>query len=191
VLLFPLGTPVAVVIDGRALPAYVRAYVAGGRVFAPVTPLLTDLADRLWFDGDTLVIERDGRRVRVRLAPSFPDQLNGAYVPAGPTLRGLGASVRYDPSAHRLLIFLSKRAVISSPTPAGPTPPATPSAVFTPPPVPTPRPTWTGSPSPRRTALPFPPPQRLRNEHDLSRAAALDALVGFARAGERVTSGDR
>lgn len=150
--------PVAVVVDGRPLPAYVRAYVAGGRVFTPVTPLLTDLADRVWFEGDTLVIERKGRRVRVRLSPASASQLGGAYVPAGPTLRALGASVRYDPREHRLVIVTSRQEVIASPAPPGSTAPVAPSTVFTPMPPATPRPVWSGSPAPRRTPVPFPPP---------------------------------
>jgi hypothetical protein len=148
-----------VVIDGRPLAAYGRAYLAGGRVFAPVAPLLTRLADGFWFEGETLVVERAGRRVRVRLAPVFSSQLAGAYVPAGPVLRALGASARYEQSGHRLIVSVPLRAVVASPTPFNPALPSiAPSAVFTPMPAATPRPIWTGSPLPRRTALPLPPP---------------------------------
>lgn len=150
-----------VLIDGRPLAAYVGAYVAGGRVFAPVSPLLTRLADRVWFEGNTLVIERGGRRVRVQLAPPLADELNGTYVAAGPILRALGASVRYEPSGHRLIVKLPSRIILASPTPFNPAAAsAPPSAVFTPTPASTPRPLWTGSPLPRRTPLPLPPPSR-------------------------------
>jgi hypothetical protein len=156
--LFPPGVPVTVILDGRPLAAYVRAYIAGGRVYAPVAPLITRLADRIWFEGDTLVVERDGRSVRVRLAPSPGQRFDAAYVPAGATLRALGASVRYDASRHRLLVSTPMRGGVASPTPFdAAAPEVAPSAVFTTVPPPTPRPVWSGSPLPRRTPLPAPP----------------------------------
>ncbi|HYL27582.1 MAG TPA: hypothetical protein VEW74_07085 [Candidatus Nitrosotalea sp.] len=158
--LFPPAPPVTVLIDGRPLPEYVRAYVAGGRVFAPVDPLLTRLADRLWTADGWLVAERDGRRVRVRLEPSFHGQLDAAYFPAGPALRALGVAVRYEPELRRLTVVLPARAAIASPSPfEAAAPSVAPSSVFTPAPPQTPRPIWTGTPLPRRTALPLPPPR--------------------------------
>ncbi len=146
-------------IDGRPLVGYSHAYLVGARVFAPVAPLLTDLADRLWYEGDTLVVERGDRRVRVRLAPAFGGQFDAAYVAVGPALRALGASVRYEAKERRLVVATSSRDVIATPTPFNPAAPSVaPSIVFTPTPLPSPRPIWTGSPNPRRTALPFPPP---------------------------------
>jgi hypothetical protein len=157
--LFPPGVPVTIVLDGRPLAAYVRAYVAGGRVFAPVAPLITRLADRLWFEGDTLVVVRNGRSVRVRLAPDA-QSLDAAYVPAGAALRALGATVRYEPNEHRLLVSIPPHAVVVSPTPFNAAAPqVTPNAVFTTVPPPTPRPVWTGSPLPRRTPLPLASPE--------------------------------
>ncbi len=157
--LFPPETPVTVLLDGKPLAAYVRAYVAAGRVFVPVDPVLTRVADRLWFEGDTLVIQRGARRVRVRLAPSYPSDLDAAYVAAAPALRGLGAVLRYDPAARRLDVRLPQDAQVASPTPFNPAlPTAAPSAVFTPAPQASPRPAWTGSPLPRRTPLPLSTP---------------------------------
>jgi hypothetical protein len=157
--LFPPGAPVAVSIDGRPLAAYVRAYVSGGRVYVPVAPLLTRLADRLWLDGDILVVQRGERSVRIRLEPIYQAELRGAYVPAAATLRALGATVTYDGAEHRLNVTVPVSAVVATPTPFNPAAPSVaPNAVFTPVPPATPRPLWTGSPMPRRTALPFPPP---------------------------------
>jgi hypothetical protein len=147
------------VVDGRPLAAYVHARVAGGRVFAPVAPLLTRIADRIWIEGTTLVLERGERRVRVQIVPPFSGELSDAYVPAGPALRELGAWVRYEPSARRLMVTLPARATLASPTPFDTRArQATPRDVFTPVPAVTPRPVWSGSPLPRRTALPLPPP---------------------------------
>ncbi len=158
--LFP-PAPVAVSIDGRPVAAYVRAYLAGGRVFAPAAPLLTLLADRIWFDGDTLVAQRGQRRVRIRLTPGSSGQLGGTYIAAGPALRALGATVHYEPGTHRLFVSTSARVVVASPTPFNPAVPSVaPSAIFTPTPTATPRPIWTGSPLPGRTPLPLSQPPR-------------------------------
>lgn len=181
-------------VDGRPLAAYERSYVAGGRFFAPVSPLLTRLADRLWFEGDALVVERGSRRVRIPLAPASAGQLGAAYVMMGPVLRALGASVRYDPGSRRVTVSIPVRGAVTSPTPFNASASSVaPSAVFTPPEPATPRPVWTASPLPRRTALPLPPPRRLAvgNENDLARHAPLDALVGIANTGEREARGDR
>jgi hypothetical protein len=148
-------------IDGRPLPAYVRAYLSDGRVYAPVAPLLIRLADRFWFEGDALIVERGDCRVRIALIPPYRGELAGTYVPAGPILRALGVVVRYDAPSHRLMVTVSARRVVASPTPFNPAVPSVaPSAVFTPTPPTTPRPIWTGSPMPRRTGLPFPPRAR-------------------------------
>ena len=158
--LFPPGPPVTVLVDGRPLRAYARAYVANGRVFAPVDPLLTSIADRLWFEGNVLVVQRGPRSVRIPVAAGPAAALDAAYVPAGPALQELGVAARYDAATHRLLVRLGQREVVASPTPfnaAAPT--VAPTDVFTPSPVPTARPVWTGSPMPRRTPLPFPPPR--------------------------------
>jgi hypothetical protein len=140
------------------MAAYVRAYFFEGRVYAPLSPLVTRLADRVWFDGPDAIIQRDGHRIRVKSAAVDPAALHGVYVAVGPVLRALGATVRYEPSGHRLAVQLAEHTVVALPTSFNPREPSPmPTAVFTPAVVPTPRPIWTGSPLPRRTGLPFPP----------------------------------
>ena len=165
--LFPPGVPVTVVVDGSFLSAYATAFLAGERVFVPVDPLLTRLADRIYYEGSTLVVERAGRRIRVAIAP-VPAGFNGVYVMATPILQDLGATIRYDARERVLFVQTATGQVLASPTPfnaALPSPPPTP--VFTPEPVTTPRPVWTGSPLPRRTPLPFftQPPATTRPSH--------------------------
>jgi len=157
--LFPLPAPVTVLIDGRPLPAYERAYVTGGRVFAPLGPMLLQVADRVWYDGDALVVERDGRRVRILVEPDPFDRLETTYVAAGPLLRALGETVRYRRGERRLEV-LTPATIVESPEPFNPAvPAASPRPVFTAAPLATARPLWTGSPLPRRTPLPNPPPR--------------------------------
>jgi hypothetical protein len=146
-------------VDGHPIAAYRGAYLSEGRVFAAVAPLMTDLADRVRWEGATLVIERGGRDVRVRLPNTAANELDAAYLPAAPVLRALGATVRYEPATRRLIVSIAYRRVPASPTPFNAVAPqVSPGAVFTPSPAPTPKPLWTGSPLPRRTALPLPPP---------------------------------
>jgi len=154
---FPPSAPVTVSIDGRPSLAYVRAFVAHGRVFAAVSPLLLRLADRVWFDRGTLVVERDGRRVRVAL-PQGASEPETTFVEVAPILRALGDSVTFERRFGRLEI---RTPAAGEPAPASPPPvraSPVPRTVFTPEPVATPRPVWSGSPLPRRTPLPLPSP---------------------------------
>jgi hypothetical protein len=149
----PPPPPVAISIDGRRLAQYVSAYESGGRVYAPLSPLLRRLADAVWWDGSTLVVRRSGRELRVPFAKTGWASPQTAYVPVGPILRFLGDSVRYDARRHALDVRTPAPAAIATPTPYLPQT-QTPRDVFTPSPVITPKPVWSGSPLPRRTPLP-------------------------------------
>ena len=154
--------PVAVVVDGRPLPAYVRAYVARGRAFVPLEPLLSRVTRSFWFDADggLVVLRADGSLVRVRLPARLPEELDVAYVPIAPVLRAIGVDVDYLRSAATLEVRTPGRAAVATPTPyAAPSLPQPARAVFTPQPVPTPRPVWSGPPVPRRTPLPYQSPE--------------------------------
>jgi hypothetical protein len=153
VLLFPPAGAVTVAIDGRPVLAYHAAYLSGGHVYAPLRPYVTRIAYRLWYEGDTLVIARGNRQVRVRMDPRQPGALDDVYVPIAHVLQRLGATVAYR--AKQLDVRIGYLP-LSSPTPFDPAlPSASPHAVFTPVQSPTPRPVWTGSPLPRRTPLPI------------------------------------
>lgn len=161
--LFPPEAPVTILLNGHPLPSYVAAYVTDGRVLAPADPLLARLADRMWIEDDTLVVERGPTRIRVPLERRVTDRLDGAYVAVGPVLRAFGASLSFDRKDHRLLVRLPPQESVVTPTPFNPSlPSVAPATVFTPEPPVTPRPVWTGSPLPRRTPLPFSSPPRLR-----------------------------
>lgn len=145
-----------VVLNGKAVRSYTGAFESAGRVYAPLRPFVTGIADAMWFEGDRLVIVRDGRSVIVRMPSREPDALDHAYVPLAPILRSLGEIVEYQPFG-RIVVRSPYPGVVATATPFNPSAPsASPSVVFTPVPVPTPRPIWTGSPLPRRTPLPYP-----------------------------------
>jgi hypothetical protein len=143
---------VTIAIDGRRLQQYVQAYAEGGRVYAPVTPLLRRLADAAWWDGNTLVVSRAGRQLRVHVPNANWSSPQTAFIEVGPVLRFLGDSVRYDARRRELDVSTPAPAPFATPTPYQALQ-QTQRAVFTPSPPVTPRPQWSGSPLPRRTPL--------------------------------------
>ena len=155
---FPPAAPVAVLVDGRPLRSYASAYVQNGHVFVPLAPLVSHLADRSWFEGEVLVLQRDGRSVRVRVSHRDADELEVTFVPARAIFAQLGDDVDYYGRAKQLEIRVRRRAVVALPTPyAAPIVTIVPREIFTPSPGPMPQPAWTGPPLPRRTPLPNPP----------------------------------
>ncbi|MBV8489888.1 MAG: hypothetical protein JO199_05095 [Candidatus Eremiobacteraeota bacterium] len=153
---FPPQTAVTVLVDGRPLATYASAYLRGGRVYAPVDPLLLRLADRVWFVDGAIVVVRGERRIRIPLEPGFTEELAIGYVPVGPVLRALGDRVVYHGKTRRLDIRTPSPETAASPTPFAPGTPQPARSVFTPQPVPTVPPVWHGPPLPRRTPLPAP-----------------------------------
>jgi hypothetical protein len=127
-------------------------------VYAPLRPFVTTLADRVWFEGNTLVATSGARSVRITLRAREPDALDRAYVPLAAVARALGAGVNYGGGV--LAITLPRAVPLATPSPYDPNGPMSPvRSVFTPMPVPTSRPVWTGPALPRRTPLPAPPPR--------------------------------
>jgi hypothetical protein len=144
VIVFPPSTAVTVVIDGTPVRAYCQAHVRDGRTLGPPDPFITRVADRIWYEGDRIVVQRGARIVRMT-----PER---GELPLAPVLRALGARVSF---ANRRLFAYFPRRPIATPSPfdaqiRG----VSPRVVFTPEPVTTPRPVWTGVPLPRRTPLP-------------------------------------
>jgi hypothetical protein len=148
-----------VLVDGRLLSSYARAYVQEGRVFMPIAPLMLRVTDRAWFEGSDLVLQRAQRRVRVRIPRGDAQELETTFVAVGPLLRQLGDDVIYDARNQRLQIRTPRTTIVTTPTPyLAPATPLQARDVFTPSPKPVPQPTWSGPPLPRRTPLPNPPP---------------------------------
>lgn len=144
----------AILLNGTALQAYNHPYVAGGRVFAPVAPYITRIADRIGFDRGALVASRGGLTVRMRAAQFEPQDLSRSYVPVAALFTGLGARVHYDAQRHVLEVQLSRAATVTHVPPfQAPQPHVRPTRVFTPEPIVTPRPVFSGTPHPRRTPI--------------------------------------
>ncbi len=143
------------VVDGAVVPSYTRAYVDGGRVFAPIDPFLTAVVDHIGYDRTAMIVTRGDRFAQIPLArPPSPGELRTTYVAVAPILRTLGETVHYDPVRRELDIETPERTV-ALPTPFNAAVPrAEPTAVFTPTPAVTPRPVFSGPPLPRRTPVP-------------------------------------
>lgn len=142
-----------VLLDGRAVRAYVPVYLTDGHAVGPLDPFVTRLAGRIGYDGDWLVLSTGSKTVRVRMKRRDPADLVRSYVALGPLLRALGASVALDRAHDTLSIISPRRRAIAMLEPQAAQ--VSPRAVFTPAPVATPRPVWTGKPVPRRTPLPL------------------------------------
>jgi len=121
---------------------------------APVVPFVARCADRIGYQGNKMVIRRDGRVARALTGMVEPTNLQAYYVAVVPLLRALGSQVSYDPATRMLFVRCQARKPLRTPGPNEQrTPQVAPTTVFTPEPVPTPRPTFSGSPHPRRTPI--------------------------------------
>jgi len=151
---------VTIVLNGAIVPSFAPARISFGHVVGPLAPIASRIASRLAYvpaDG-MLIIEHAARRIVVPVA--FVDD-DVPYVALGPVVRALGGSVSFDTRTKTMTISLADDRLIQTPQPFDPSAPqVAPTMVFTPePPHPTPRATDTGSPQPRRTAIPAVPSQ--------------------------------
>jgi hypothetical protein len=151
---------VTIVVNGTLIPSSAPARIIGGRVVAPLAPIVVRLAARTVYapGSATVLIERGGLRIVV---PVLFVEDDIPYVELGPVVRRIGGSATFDSPTKTLAIVLPSPDLIATPAPYNPAQPAvSPSAVFTPaPPPPTSRPIETGIPRPRRTAIPVTPSQ--------------------------------
>jgi hypothetical protein len=140
---------------------------------APLAPIVTRFTERAELAGDTITLVRAGRtcilrvgsdamqcdgvRVTLPVAPFGRDGV--AFVPLGDVMRAFGGVATYDARARVAALEIAPVTAIRTPAPFDPqVPQAVPTAIFTPSPPPaTPRPLDSGSPAPRRTAIPVDP----------------------------------
>jgi hypothetical protein len=165
-----VASAVVVLLNGVVVPTALPAELVAGRVMVPATAI-TRFADRVAVDPlGTITIEGRGHRCTLRigiaeatcddrtrpleLSPFFRE--GTAFVPLADVARALGGEVVYDVPSGTAAVQLPPDRRVETPAPFDPrAPQATPTTVFTPqPPSPTPRPAESGSPRPRRTAVP-------------------------------------
>jgi hypothetical protein len=163
---------VIVILNGAILASAPPAQLLFGHVMAPVAPVITHFTERAAVDGDTITLVRQGRTCTFRIGsnafdcdgvsetlPVAPFGRGGiAYVPLADVARAFGGAVEYDPHTRIVALDVPPALDLKTPAPFDPNAPsATPTQVFTPSPAPatpSPRPADTGSPLPRRTAIP-------------------------------------
>ena len=163
---------VVVIINGALVASAPPAQLLFGHVMAPLATVVTRLTQSAVLDGDAITLVRNGRTCLLRVGshaitcngvttalPVAPFGRAGvAFVPIAEVVRALGGAAAYDPHSHIVALDVPPETVLNTPAPFDPNAPqATPTVIFTPSPVPvpaTPRPVDTGSPLPRRTAIP-------------------------------------
>jgi hypothetical protein len=149
---------VTVVVNGAIVSGSAPACIFGGRVVAPLGPIVVRLVSRAGYQAGSgsIAVERGS----LRISTPVVFVLDGLpYVELGPLARGIGGSAVYDAPTKTLSIVMAPDAAIATPAPFDPgKPQVAPTTVFTPPPPPpTPRRTDAGAPHPRRTAVPAAP----------------------------------
>jgi hypothetical protein len=161
---------VLILLNGAVVGSVPPARLLFGHVMAPLTAAVTRWTDRTAIEGNTMTIERGGRRcilhvgvdalacdgtvVPLGVAPF--GRAGIAFVPLGEVARALGGDVSYDARSRSLSIAFPPASALETPAPFDPAavqvtsaPLAAPAAVPLPP-----RPVVIGSPLPRRTAIP-------------------------------------
>jgi hypothetical protein len=147
---------VAVVVDGTFVPSVPTASLRDGHVVGPAE-LIANFADRVEFGPAATITVRRGERACAAAPASAGDP---ALYALAPLARCLGAHVRWDGAGKTLqLAFGDGPRVVRTLPPFDPNAPqVAPTRIFTPEPAPpTPRVIATGSPRPRRTAIPVTP----------------------------------
>jgi hypothetical protein len=164
---------VLILLNGAVVASVPPARLLFGRVMAPVTAAVTRWSDRTAVEGNTITIERDGRRCVLRVAVDAlncdgRERASGvapfgragvAFVPLAAVVRALGGSAAYDARTRTLALDFPPARTLERPTPFDAA-----AAAVTPLPVPAqaptaapPGPLTLGSPLPRRTAIPAVP----------------------------------
>lgn len=164
---------ILVLLNGLPVASVPPAVIVGGHVAAPL-PIVSAFSERATElpDGSIAIVARGqhcrfhidatafgcgGRTARAAFAPFVTAGV--VFVPLADVVRAFGGTAAFDGRAKTIGVTFPPVARIATPAPFDLlAPQVVPTRVFTPqPPPPTPLPVVTGSPRPRRTAIPVNP----------------------------------
>jgi len=164
---------VLILLNGAVVASVPPARVLFGHVMVPVTAGATRWTDRTAVDGNTITIERGGRRCVLHVGIDALDcdgherpagvapfgRAGVAFVPLAEVVRALGGRAAYDARTRTLALDFPPSGALATAAPFDPSAPAvTPSPTVAPGPTAVPPgPVTLGSPLPRRTAIPAVP----------------------------------
>ncbi len=158
-MIFPLAAAaLTVILNGTPMHSYEQPRVEKGHIVAPVVPYLTQIATRIKFENDIMVVQRGRFVARIRTGAVSMERLERMFVTIAPIYRALGEHCSYEAASRTLWITSLEVEPIGTMEPFNAkVPRALPTKLFTPEPVITSRPIFKGSPRPRRTPIPVIP----------------------------------
>lgn len=143
------------ILNGTPMHSYEQPRLKRGHIVAPVVPYLTQVATRINFENDIMVVRRGPFVARIRTGAVSMERLERTFVTIAPIYRALGEHCSYDAAGRSLWVTSLQPEPVRTMEPYNAkAPQAQPTTLFTPEPVITPRPVFKGPPRPRRTPIP-------------------------------------
>ena len=167
--------PVIVIFNGAIVASSPPAELVFGHVMAPLAPVVSRIAQRAALAGDDIVVVRGSHTCALKIGsaamtcdgigrqlPVLPyGRDDRAFVPLAEIARAFGGNATYDARSHTIEVNVAAETAVDTPAPYDPNAlHVRPATIFTPSPAPatpTPRAVDSGSPQPRRTAIPVTP----------------------------------
>ena len=153
----PMSAAITVVVNGSIVAGAAPARIVGGRVVAPLTPVVVRLATRVSYDPATATVSIQRGTTRIVVPVAFVEN-DEPYIALAPVVQRLGGNALFDGRTKTLVINVELIDPIATPQPyLTPSPDGSTPVLSPAPALPTPRDVQSTEPRPRRTAIPAAP----------------------------------